>query len=259
MSLITVTGILLNASLALGALYKKSVTPLASAAGFIVGMGLYQVGGVFLWVSLTFFFLSSTIIGRIKSASRKEIAKIQHKTGKRDWIQVLANTLPALFSACFYFFTDETLWLTAAFAAFAAANADTWASEIGVLSSKKPVSILTGKPVPAGISGGITILGTISSAGGALMIAAISMFAGSIYLAQAFIVLICGFFGSVVDSVLGAALQAKYKDSEYGFLTERPEGNTIVAGLAWMNNDMVNLLSITSAGSAALVFQLVLF
>lgn len=258
MVLYTAAGILLNTALALGALKKKSVTALAAAAGFIVGIGLYFLGGLLLWCALSFFFLSSTLIGRIKSASRKDADKVIHKSGKRDWVQVFANTLPSLVCVSFFYFSADELWLTASFASFAAANADTWASEIGVLSSRPPVSILSGKQIPAGLSGGITVLGTAASAAGALMIALISLAAASVGTARVLIVLACGFFGSVVDSVLGAGFQAKYRDSEYGYITESPEGNTIVAGLAWMTNDMVNLLSIASAGSASLVLQMIL-
>ena len=75
-------------------------------------------------------------------------------------------------------------------------------------------------------------------------------------LAQAVLLWLAGFAGSVLDSVLGAALQAKYRTSE-GRATERPttdgQPNQLVGGWRWVNNDVVNAIS---SCAAALPFLL---
>src|SRR5205085_12699885 len=59
--------------------------------------------------------------------------------------------------------------LSAAFlGALGAATADTWATEVGVLSTSQPRLITTRKPVTAGASGGVTWLGSLAAAAGAL-------------------------------------------------------------------------------------------
>ncbi len=46
---------------------------------------------------------------------------------------------------------------------YACCNGDTWASELGVLSSHRPILITNLSPVPKGTNGGISILGCFAS------------------------------------------------------------------------------------------------
>ena len=258
MIMFIITGLILNMILAFGALYKKAITGLGALAGFVLGAGLFFMGGLVLWTALAFFFISSSFFGRIKKAKRLKAESLVKKSGRRDWIQVFANALPALVAVFLHMLTAELLWLTASFSALAAATADTWASEIGVLARRRPVSILSFKEVDPGISGGVTLLGTLAAGAGSVSVAVIAAVFGAAGFSAAVIIGFCGLFGALLDSVLGAGFQVKYIDSEIGCLTEQPDGNAVAAGLLWMNNDMVNLLSVSSAACASIVFSLLL-
>jgi len=58
------------------------------------------------------------------------------------------------------------------------------------------------------------------------------------------IVVIFGFMGSVLDSVLGVLFQAKYMD-ESGHLVDSSEGGTraLGKGYRWITNDVVNAVT----------------
>ncbi len=56
-----------------------------------------------------------------------------------------------------------------------------------------------------------------------------------------------GFLGSLLDSILGASVQAQYRDPATGAMTEKSahdgRKNVRVRGIAWINNDVVNFLA----------------
>lgn len=220
--------------------------------GFLIGFCLYILGGPLSWIALTVFFLTGTVLGRIKKAKRKALSGIVEKSGARDWVQVMANCLPAVAMLVMNARQPHPAWLIASFTALSSAAADTWASEIGVLSATKPRSILNGKYMEPGLSGGVTALGTALSLGGALLIAFIACLNPLVSLKGFSIIAIGGFTGSLIDSVLGASVQAKYLDPVSGLISEKMGANTLIAGKVWMTNDMVNFLSNAAASCLAL-------
>ena len=141
----------------------------------------------------------------------------------------------------------------------ATVTADTWATEIGVLSPHPPRLITSGRVVPPGTSGGVTLYGLGASAGGAILIgaAALALMAAErghwlpLLLPAA---LAGGVAGSLFDSLLGATVQAMYR-SPTGETEKRAsrEGRAfpLVRGWRWMNNDMVNFLSSLAGGAVA--------
>lgn len=256
-SVLVLLALALNGATALGSRIKRAVTIDGAVAGFLVGTIIMIGGGIPAWVMLMWFFGSSTVIGKLTSSGKRRAVELHEKGSERDWVQVLANSGLAAAASALYGITGSPAALLAAAVALAAATADTWASEIGPLSSRPPRSIITGRRLPTGTSGGVTALGTAASLAGGVSVALIYLVTlllrpESGHPAAALIVAAGGLLGSVVDSLLGAAVQAQYVD-ERGNRTERKEGNTLLRGLPAINNDAVNALS------GALVSALALF
>jgi uncharacterized protein (TIGR00297 family) len=229
-------------------------------AGMAVGTGLLSSAGMPAFAILGVFFFSSVFLGRLGKGRRDEAALVVEKGGRRDTWQVLANGGVGLVTALAYGITRQPALLVACGVAFAEATADTWASEIGVLSPSRPRSILSRKELPAGASGGVSKLGTLASLAGAVLVGFIFMagYRGLLGYTEAFRAALWvaagGFAGAVIDSVLGATLQAQYECSLSGRLTERPRTNGVLnaltQGYRWVTNDVVNALS--GAASALL-------
>jgi len=140
--------------------------------------------------------------------------------------------------------------------ALAAASADTWATELGLLSSGQPKLITTLQTVPAGTSGGITPAGLAASLGGAMIVGiAWAALGGPGWWRAIGASAAAGFSASLVDSLLGATVQARYRCPRCESLTEEPihracDGPAdLVRGQMWMTNDTVNALA-TSVGAA---------
>ena len=262
------TGLILSAIIGFAAYYKKSLSLGGFITAIITGALVYMFGGIYFYVLLMGFFISSSLLTKLNESKKKDIEKLHTKSGSRDASQVLTNILPAVIYGAIYYFTGNEIFLVAYASFFAASNADTWASEIGVLSGKLPVSIITLKELPRGISGGVSRLGIIASLLGAVFLS-IFFFAGYVLtfgysllaIIYTAIIIVTGFAGSIIDSLLGATLQAKYKTRNEQLTEKRyhVDGeNRLVKGVHFVTNNTVNILSTLSASFLAIGGSLLL-
>jgi uncharacterized protein (TIGR00297 family) len=260
---------LLNGLLASGAYRKQSVDASGAIAGFMLGTIIFLAGTFGFWIILVTFFLSSSLLSRLGAVRKEQSGKMHQRGHRRDWVQVTANGGVGTLFALLYLLTGAQICATAFAAAFAAANADTWASEIGVLSRRPPVSVLDGRPLSPGTSGGVSPLGYGAAAAGSLLIAAVyfsmqllqtrPLFA---LVAETTMIFASGFLGAWIDSLIGATIQAKYLCSVEGTETERSRSNgqrnNLVRGFRFMTNDAVNFLSgFLSTSAAAFLLSLI--
>ena len=209
-------------------------------AALVVGALVVVFGGWQGAVVLFAFFIPSILISRVGRERKAALVDIG-KHGPRDALQVLANGGIATLAVCFApRFGAPAL---AAFAgAFAAASADTWATEIGTLVDGAPRSVLTLRPLAPGISGGVTWQGTLAQVIGAAIVA---LAAALLHVAPFWPVAIGGVAGSITDSLLGASLQTlRFCPSCERDCETNPHvcGTPTVArrGVRWFDNDVVN-------------------
>ena len=173
------------------------------------------------------------------------------KTGARDKNQVLANGIFAGILSFIYFLFPAPSVYFAYLACLATVNADTWGTEIGILSKSQPISLRGFKRVSPGSSGGISLLGTVSSLFGSFFLVLIGFLPGISpvpFKLEFFLIIgIAGFSGSFIDSLLGAFLQAQYLCPICNKSTERKTHCNFdtkwVSGISWLNNDWVNFFS----------------
>jgi uncharacterized membrane protein len=146
-------------------------------------------------------------------------------------------------------------------------NADTWATELGVLSKNLPRLITNGKAVERGTSGAVSLPGSLAALGGAALIGLtaglFSLKAEPLRLAGAAI--LGGLAGSFFDSLLGATVQAIYYCPACQKETERHPRHlcgtetSLRRGWRWLNNDVVNFAcSLVGAGTAVGISWLIL-
>lgn len=216
----------------------------ATIVGIFIAIG-FGIKGLFV---LGIFFASSSVLSKFKAHDKEKVAELLENDDERNWKQVLANGLgAAVFSLCFYFF-QSPLFLVAFLILIASSTSDTWASEIGVLSKKKPFSIKNLQKVPPGTSGAISVLGTVMALLGAILIATIGkLLFFEINLTAFFIIILFGFFGNVIDTLLGAFTQVTFKCQNCGLITERlfhcNKHTELYSGTKFVNNEIVNFSS----------------
>jgi len=210
----------------------------AWAAG-LIGGAVFGFTGWRGTVPLLLFFVTSTLLGQLpgRGAGRRH--------GARDARQVVANGAVAGLAAMLA--ALGTPWALPALAgALAAANADTWATEIGTRWGGAPRALGFGPPLAAGASGGMSGVGTAGGVAGTVVIALV---------AAGWAAALGGACGLCADSLLGATLQAVYRCPDCGARLETPVcahcGTPArrVRGLGWLDNDGVNLAA-TLVGAA---------
>lgn len=240
-------GFLLAIIIAFLAYKARSLNKSGAVAAAFTGTIIFGVGG-WQWAILLFtFFITSSALSR---AFKNHKAKLEEKFSKgheRDAGQVFGNGGIATLFAALHFFYPNEVWVWAAFAAsLAAVNADTWATELGVLNPNPPrmITNLT-KVVEKGTSGGISLVGTLASLAGSALIAFLaSLLTGnwSLFL----VVSIAGLAGSLFDSFLGGTVQAMYycptdkKETEKHPLHTCGTETVHLRGWTWLDNDLVN-------------------
>jgi uncharacterized protein (TIGR00297 family) len=256
-------------ALALGVLLASVVGWLAFRAGALTSGGAlaatvlgtltFGFGGINAALLLIFFFVTSSLLSRFRRKQKEAFLLGFAKGGCRDASQVVANGGVALICMCLYAWNGSRFPLMGFVGAIAVATADTWATEIGVLSREQTRSILTGRVVLRGTSGGVTALGMSASLVGAAVIGGLGYFVlqdlRSIPLG-----LLGGIVGAIFDSLLGARWQVMYRCPSCGTSTERHPihhcgtHTHYERGLRWMDNDLVNFLATCiGAGTSILV------
>ncbi len=218
---------------------REWLSPRGLAAAAAVGAATLAGAGWRGFVLLAVFFVTSSALTR--------------GGGRRTARQVLANggvaALAALLSLA------GPAWKVALAGALAAAAADTWSTENGGRSGATPRLLTTGRPVPAGTSGGVTWPGTAGGVAGAALLAASAAWLALGPPGLAVWVGVAGVAGGLADSLLGATLQGRFACARCGRAGETarcacgadagPAG-----GLPWLTNDAVNL-ACTLVGAAA--------
>lgn len=250
---------------ALAVWWARLLTGPAALVAGALGASLVGLGGVAWAVPAMLFFGSAAGLSRLGRAQKRQLetpgangpppepkgrnAKQVFANGGVAWALLLAA--PALGEAlCFWGFVG----------AFAAAAADTWATEVGALYGGVPRSLRTLRRVAAGTSGAVSPAGTLAAVGGAGGVAL-----GAWPFAQGFVppggpawvpTLLAagaGLAGAFADSLAGAFLQARYRDLQTGQSVERPSAarraHRQVGGLAALTNDGVNVIC-TAVGAA---------
>lgn len=266
-----IIGAIGGTAIALLAVRHKALTKRGAMAAAIMGMGYTTLGGLVWMGTLLAFFSTSTLLSKWKRKQHRKAAaeSLYEKTGARDASQVWANGGIGL-ALCFgNAIMPHEGWLYAFIGVMAAVNGDTWATELGSLSRKPPVSIRTGKLVPPGTSGGITAVGSCAAAAGSLIIglAAVSfLLIGIAWQADGAArdipvvsMIVVAFFGGIAgtffDSLLGAYVQVMFRCTVCGRETERSihcgAPSKPLRGWYRMDNDAVNIASSIVGGVIA--------
>ena len=232
-----------------------------AGTGGLFAASLVALGGV-AWVvpGVVFFGLSSALTP-VRRVWRQ--GEATSSSPRRTQVQVLANGGVAwtALAVAAVAPAEASAVAVGGYAAFvgglAAAAADTWATELGTLSGTTPRSLRSGRPVPPGTSGAVSIPGTGAAALGAATVAGAALLAGeAVTGAPAWdfgLFVGAGLAGMGADGLAGAFLQARYRATT-GEWVEEPPSETSEPARGWsvVGNNAVNLVGTTVGAGIAL-------
>jgi uncharacterized protein (TIGR00297 family) len=263
-----ILGFLFGGLIGFAAYRARALSPSGAWGATLTGGLIFGLGGIPWAVLLLTFFISSSALSRAFAKNKSSLGEKFSKGSQRDIGQVLANGgLGAMLAVLFALFPDQD-WPWIAFAgSMAAVNADTWATELGVLSRRPPRLITNGRVVERGASGAVTLVGYLAALAGAALIGIGAALFSPDWPALSLIavILLGGLAGSTFDSFLGATVQAIYfcpqcqKETERHPLHLCGAQTTLARGWPWLNNDLVNFCCALAGAGVALAAGWLLF
>ena len=250
------------------ALKKKNLSTSGTVAGVAVGFLLISCG--LRGFTLIYFYQLGTWASRYGLALKtKYDATLQVHSISRGATQVLCTSVIACALTVWHameFGAERPFRMAddpvatriscAVVAHHATSLADTLASELGILSAQCPFLVTQPwRSVPRGTNGGVTLAGLAFSALGGALIGLFTVFMD--YLSGLEPLGYCpslvnlatasGLLGSIIDSLVGATLQATYWDPNqklvYHANSIKPRTVQKVCGVDLLTNEQVNFVS----------------
>lgn len=196
----------------------KMLTVGGAIASFAIGTFTGIVGSIEWFALLIVFSTTGFVVTKLDFEKKKRAGLQEGRNGERTAMNVIGVGLPpCIIAAVAWLFQDLNYMIMSAayIGTMAVATSDTIASEIGIRDDR--VWLITNfKSVDKGTNGGISLLGTVASLFASI---AVSML-GWLIIFQTLDILVlipavAGFIGNLLDSVLGATLEARGIISKY--------------------------------------------
>lgn len=208
-----ITDIIVYLTLLAAAIWSFTTGKLTLAGSFtgtVIGLLIFKGAGLACFIMLTLFFVLGSAATKWQRGKKALMNTGDVRDGRRTAWQVLANGGVAAILSAFALWQPGYLAIVQLMIAgsFASATADTLSSELGTVYGRRFYNILTLKKDTRGLDGVVSLEGTLIGIVGAFAIAVVyTLFYGwNVLLLW---IVIAGFVGNVVDSVLGATLERK--------------------------------------------------
>lgn len=239
-----VLGVILGLIISIISYKLKLLTLNGAIATFILAWIIFSFGQIKWTIPILTFFVFSSLLSKLRKKINPKVESYFQKSDERDHVQVMANGgFPGILVLINQIHCSELFYI-AYVSSIAAACSDTWATEIGTMSNSKTLNIINFQQVEQGISGGVSLIGFIGAALGAVLISVSGLPWFNNISEIILIIFFSGFLGSTFDSVLGSTLQTKFSCTVCDKITENKfhcgKISVHTNGIKWLNNDAVN-------------------
>eukprot|EP00892_Ulva_mutabilis_P007787 jgi/Ulvmu1/5380/UM022_0175.1 len=216
----------------------SGLTPSGVACSWLLGSSIFSAFGVggFSLVCAYFILGSAATKFRLKEKEEKGIA--EKRSGRRGPGSVVGSGFAGMLCALGALAIGQYTIFQAAFvASFCSKLSDTVSSEVGKGFGKTTYLISTLQRVPPGTEGAVSAEGTAAGIAAALAYAVLALAVGQVTVQGAVICTVAATIANVMESYIGATSQGK---------------------MAWLTNDVVNVIQICIAAVIAGSLQAIL-
>lgn len=196
-------------SLGIAAYKSRALDRAGTIASMLMGILAIYLGNIYTFLALLVFLVSGVLATKYRFGEKVRLgfSSLEEKT--RGVGNVLGNGLAVTVFLIIEAITRQDIFWAATFSAIATVNGDTLASELGKIYGKKPRLITNFKPVKPGTNGGVSIAGELFALLGVLLIVPFALPLTKYDVSMTLAVLIGGFLGVNIDSLIGATLENK--------------------------------------------------
>ena len=202
---------------------------------------IFGIGGYMFLIPIASFFILTSLLGRL-------FDKNGDKKPYRDIYQVFCNGGLSL-GLCILnqnYASDYIYYIY--LATIASCMADSWATEIGNNFRGVTYNIMNFNSIEKGVSGGVSLYGTLGSILGASIIGIIGFIFNTPFII-CITIIVSGVIGCIVDSILGATIQTRYLSIDNSKITEsKGERCYYYTGIKFFNNNIINIMCTASGG-----------
>ncbi len=199
---------------------------------------------VILWVCGGWKALSAPVFLLVAGSVSGRLFRVTHSSEKRTAQQVFSNGLIGVVLYMLYGLTNQFHWQLLAWCSFAISICDTISSEVGIAVGGKTFNITNFRVMQPGLSGGISVAGTIGGFVALILLAVCLHLLLPVTNIQLLWVVVTGMVGMLVDSFMGSRWQALWRQGnkwiEFSDINTQAQ---LVKGKSWLDNHLVNFLS----------------
>ena len=233
---------IINIFLAIIAYRINALTFKGTIVAFVLGLIVYSVCKE-AYIVLFCYFVFIIIVEKMILKRNRE---------KRNCLQVLSNIGFALLSMVLFIVLEEHRYFVLYCGLLSVSMCDTLASTMGTRYAKNVYSITKLKKVEKGISGGVSLCGTVFGVMGSTVIAIVYSLIMLLRPAvpktyNVLMIILLGALGMIIDSLLGDVFQKKYYCQKCKRISDSDEvccdNATVPVGYHLLSNSQVNVMS----------------
>ncbi|MEO7272987.1 MAG: DUF92 domain-containing protein, partial [Vicinamibacterales bacterium] len=200
--------VVVNAAVAVAGHRASTVSTSGAIVGAAIGSVIFLGTGWAGWALLMATFLAASVTSRIGLRRKTLLGIAEERGGRRGAGNALANAGIATIAAVLAAATPHPeLPALALVAALTAGGSDTVASEVGKAFGRRTFLVHTGRPVPPGTPGAVSLEGTAAGLAGAFVLGSAGVGLGLVAASALAAIVVGATVGAFAESALGATLE----------------------------------------------------